>query len=225
MHQLLTGAHSCSQHPDQRGSTDPVPCAVPMTSGPSGTVPQDGVGRSPETVATAGALDYIAPDLRQLAVPIADLRPSARNARCHSDRDIRVLVESLRRFGQAKPIVALRSGEVIAGSGTLVATRQLGRSHIAVTWFTGTNAEAMQFALVDNQSALLSSWDLEELGAQLAELHDLDADLPSALGWSTEDLTTLLQAGDFQPATEGEQGRLDQVEPITCPRCGHAFHR
>jgi ParB-like chromosome segregation protein Spo0J len=170
-------------------------------------------------------LTYIAPDLRSLAVPVAELRPASRNARRHMlDRDIPVLVESLRRFGQLKPIVVRSSGEVIAGSGTLLATQQLKRSHIAAIRFDGNDVEALAFALTDNQTALLSSWDLEELGAQLSELRDLDVDLPVALGWSTDDLTTLLDADHFQPATEGEQGRLDRIEPITCPRCGHEFH-
>jgi hypothetical protein len=52
------------------------------------------------------ALDYIAPDLRQLAVPIETLTEAPDNARRHTDRDIQALMDSLRRFGQRKAIVA-----------------------------------------------------------------------------------------------------------------------
>lgn len=187
--------------------------ALVSGSGPSGRV------REP-------VLEYIAPPLRPLALPLDSLRPPARNPRLHSDRDIPVLMESLRRFGQRKPIVARRvTREIIAGNGTAAAARLLKWTHIAVVLCDDSDAEATAFALVDNQSALLSSWDLEVLGSQLGELRDLDVDLPAALGWSHADLTALLHVGEFQPATEGEQGRLDQVEPITCPRCGHEFHR
>jgi hypothetical protein len=176
--------------------------------------------------APAPVLDYIAPDLRGLAVPIDQLRADPRNARQHGTRDLDALAESLRRYGQRKPIVA-RAGSsvVLAGNGTLAAARRLGWSHVAVTWFTGTDAEARAFAIADNRTAELSQWDL----AVLAE--DVQA-LDLSPWWSereTHDLLATLgsQAPDpgFAPVDESQQGRLDELQQptTTCPACGHTW--
>lgn len=152
---------------------------------------------------TGPDLSYLAPDLRGMAVALADLRPADRNARRHrADRDIPVLMESLSRFGQRKPVVARPGGEVIAGNGTLAAARALGWSHLAVSWFHGTDQEAMEYALVDNRSAELSEWDLEELSGQLREIHEREGSRPGALGWDAAALGPLLAAQWQPPALE-----------------------
>src|SRR5215204_421001 len=68
----------------------------------------------------------IAADLLPLGVPIETLTEHPENARRHTERDIPVLMESLRRYGQRKPIVAKRTyrdltNVVIAGNGTRTA--------------------------------------------------------------------------------------------------------
>ena len=54
------------------------------------------------------------------------------------------------------------------------------------------------------------------------------------MGYDASALDALVkQAGDavldatphFDPASEDDQGRLDQIKPITCPECGHEFQR
>jgi hypothetical protein len=154
-------------------------------------------------------LSYIASDLRSLATEIAELTSAPDNARQHSElRDLPVLIESLRRFGQRKPIVAKgwyvgRANVVIAGNGTLAAARRLGWTHLAVAWFEGTDEEAQAYALVDNRSAELSEWNLPELATQLSSLQERDADLPRLLGWDDSSLSALLgaswQAPDLEP--------------------------
>jgi hypothetical protein len=127
--------------------------------------PQAAQGAVPEWRGASG--------LAGMLVPIADLVPSPNNARRHElERDVRVIAESLRRFGQQKPIVARPgSREVIAGNGTLrAAATLLGWTHLAVSWFEGTDEEAQAYALVDNRSAELSDWDLQVLSGQLREI-------------------------------------------------------
>lgn len=172
-------------------------------------------------------MDYIAPDLRALAVPVADLRPAERNARLHAlDRDIPVLMNSLRRFGQRKPLVARSSTrEVLAGNGTLMAARQLGWAYVAVAWFDGTDEEAQAYALADNRTAELSQWDLEELSAQLADITSRDAALPAALGWSEQDLSPLLAAEWAPPATEPLPDAIHPPVLIAVTESQHAIIR
>jgi len=54
------------------------------------------------------------------------------NARKHSEVNIAAIAESLKQFGQRKPIVVTQDNRVIAGNGTLEAARFLGWEEIAV---------------------------------------------------------------------------------------------
>ena len=66
----------------------------------------------------------IAPAIRSLAVPVADLTPHPRNAR---QGDVGAISESLRRFGQVLPIVVQdATGYVVAGNHLLAAAKALG---------------------------------------------------------------------------------------------------
>lgn len=166
-------------------------------------VPQQGL---PED-----AVHDIGVDLRGLAVPLISLNPSPDNARRHDlSRDVTVIAASLRRFGQRKPIVAKAEymgvgRAVIAGNGTLLAAQSLGWSHIAVSWFSGTDEEAQAYALVDNRSAELSQWDLPTLAAQLQAIHARDgAAGVEGLGWAAHESGPLMQANWTPPA----EGRL-----------------
>ncbi len=148
-------------------------------------------------------LPYIAPDLQGLAVPVGTLVPSPHNARRHGERDLQVLADSYARYGQRKPIV-VRAGtnEVLAGNGQLQAAMRLGWTHIAASVFHGSDEDATEFALVDNQSALLSEWDLPVLSEQLRSLYARDAALPGVLGWDDVLLGPLLAANWTPPVEE-----------------------
>lgn len=135
----------------------------------------------------------IAPDLAHLARPIASLREDPRNARRHGKANLAAIAASLDRFSQVKPIVALDDGTVIAGNGTLVAARdELGWDQLAVVTFEDEE-RARAFALADNQTALLASWDAEELAASLAEIAEQDLELLAATGFSDRAIEQMLR--------------------------------
>jgi hypothetical protein len=74
-------------------------------------------------------------DLQALARPIAWFKTDPRNARKHSPRNIKAIADSLRMFGQQKPVVALDDGTIIAGNGTLEAAKSLGMQDLACVVF------------------------------------------------------------------------------------------
>jgi hypothetical protein len=45
------------------------------------------------------------------------------------------------------------------------------------------------------------------------------------LGFNTDELQKLLDVPNFEPATEDDQGKLDELDPkwISCPHCGKEF--
>jgi hypothetical protein len=116
---------------------------------------------------------------------IKDLTPDPRNARKHGADNLRVLAESLKQFGQRKPIVISESGQVVAGNGTLEAAKKLGWLEIqAVRVPEDWTPEMIRaFAIADNRTAELSEFDRVILTEQLVELKEADFDL-KALGFT-----------------------------------------
>lgn len=141
----------------------------------------------------------IAPDLANLAVPIANLTPLEKNPR---KGDVQAVVASYRQFGQRKPIVARRSktdrdgfptGTVIAGNHQLAAAKELGWPTIAVVWTDDDAKTAKAFALADNRTHDLGSYDKTILTELLTELQS-DTALFAATGYDDQDLKVLIAA-------------------------------
>jgi ParB-like chromosome segregation protein Spo0J len=160
----------------------------------------------------------IAPDLQPLAQPIDSLHLLEGNPR---RGDVEAVKRSYDRFGQRKPIVARRDGTVIAGNHQLLAARALGWTEIAVVYVDDDDLTASAYALADNRTADLGSYDSEALADLIAEV-SIDLELLTATGYSTEDLDRLIagvgEIPDFSP-TGDDQPRLDQRAPILCPKC------
>ena len=156
-------------------------------------------------------------------VPIADLHHDPANVRSHDKRNIEAIAGSLARFGQQKPIVVDPTGVVIAGNGTLEAARSLGWESIVVVESDLSGAERTAYAIADNRTAELASWDEESLSAMLQSMDD---DLRHVTGFSDDDIATLLASVEppsFGPMDNVPSGRLDQVDPpppLVCPHCG-----
>ena len=55
-----------------------------------------------------------------------ELRPSPRNARTHSKKQVRQIADSIKRFGFTNPVLT-SGGEIIAGHGRIEAAKLLTR--------------------------------------------------------------------------------------------------
>lgn len=104
-------------------------------------------------------------------VPIASLQLDDRNARVHSEKNLKAIAGSLSTFGQRRPIVVWNN-VVIAGNGTLQAAQSIGWSEIDIVrvpadWDID---KARAYALADNRTAELADWDAEILANHLIEL-------------------------------------------------------
>lgn len=109
-------------------------------------------------------LSHIAEPLRPLAVPVSTLNIDPANVRRHDARNLAAIEASLRRWGQRLPIVVQREGMVVrAGNGRLEVARRIGWEYIAVVMVDSADAEEVAFAIADNRSAELASWDDDAL--------------------------------------------------------------
>jgi len=118
------------------------------------------------------------------SVPVEKLTFDPQNARKHSDANLAAIAQSLKEFGQRKPIVVTEDNVIVAGNGTVEAARLVGMTDVDVvrvpkSW---TADQVKAFALADNRSAELAEWNPEVLSAQLLELEQAGFDI-EALGF------------------------------------------
>lgn len=115
-------------------------------------------------------LSYIIEALRPLAVPIDSVVLDPANAMGHPGENLEAIRGSLAKYGQRKPIVVNRNGNVIeAGNGTWKAAKALGWTHIAAVFVDDDPLTATGYAIADNRTAQLAEWDLETLRRTLDE--------------------------------------------------------
>ena len=105
-------------------------------------------------------------------VAVGSLAFDPANARKHDEANLKAIAGSLNLFGQRKPIVVTDAGVVVAGNGTLEAAKSLGWTEIDVVRVPSdwSSDQVKAFALADNRSAELASWDEQVMAAQLLEL-------------------------------------------------------
>ena len=138
----------------------------------------------------------IAPGLQPLAVPVDNLESLEGNPR---KGDVDAVAKSYETFGQRKPIVVRKTGEgpngatgvVIAGNHQLAAARKLGWEKIAAIFVEDDELTAKAYALADNRTAELGSYDNEALAKLIQEVKQ-DEDLLAATGWTEGDLVDIL---------------------------------
>jgi len=132
-------------------------------------------------------------------VPIDHVRLNPANPRLN-DEAVPHVAASLKRFGWQQPVVAKRTGEVIAGNTRLKAAISLGMDQVPVVYFDGPDIEAVAYSVADNRTAEFAEWDDKALAELLEELRAEDA--LDGTGYSSEDIDTLLD--EIQADLEGD---------------------
>ena len=158
-------------------------------------------------------------------VSIEALIPYARNSRTHSDAQVAQIAASIKEFGFTNPVLIDEDGGIIAGHGRTMAARKLGLDEVPCLRLSYlSEAQKKAYIIADNKLALNAGWDDEMLKVEISELKDLDFDL-SLIGFDADELQKLVEDVSFEPATEDDQGKLDELDPkwICCPKCGSEF--
>ena len=157
-------------------------------------------------------MSSISEGLQNLAVPISDLLPLEGNPR---RGDIEKIAASLRRFGQRKPIVARKldgggaRGEIIAGNHTYQAAQSLGWEEIAVVFVDDDKWTARAFAIADNRTSEVGTFDDNLLASMLTDLASDDELLLDA-GWSVDELADLISR-----VSQDDTPTPDETKPDT----------
>ena len=137
------------------------------------------------------------------------------NVRKHDEANIEAIRASLNRFGQQKPIVISGSGVVVAGNGTLVAARSLGWDHVAAVRTSLVGAEATAYAIADNRTAELATWDSVALAETLAALQNDESVDELATGFTESEITEIIDNASGVVADEEDEVPEPQEKPVT----------
>jgi hypothetical protein len=116
---------------------------------------------------------YAAADLPWLVemLFVSSLRPSARNARTHSKKQIQQIADSMKRFGVINPIIADERGQIVAGHARAEAAKLLGIKQVPVIRVSHlSESEVRAYMLADNKLAEKAGWDRELLALEFEEL-------------------------------------------------------
>jgi len=135
-------------------------------------------------------------------LPIDAVKEYDRNPRTISDAAIDAVAKSIEAFGFKIPILIDADNIIIAGHTRLRAAQKLGLKEVPTIRaddLTPDQVKALRIA--DNKVASLTSWDMELLPLELADLKGVDFDL-ALLGFSAEDLAAIM-------APAGTEGLVD----------------
>jgi ParB-like chromosome segregation protein Spo0J len=144
---------------------------------------------------------------------VADLKPYERNAKKHDDKQIRNVMESIRQFGFAQPIVCDKNNIVIIGHCRLIAAKRLGLRTVPVLRMEElTEEQAQKLRLLDNKLNE-SEWDMELLAEDIPTLDFSDFDIDWGLPEEEETVEEIIEdeVPDVPEEVKSQLGDLWQL--------------
>jgi ParB-like chromosome segregation protein Spo0J len=151
----------------------------------------------------------IGDDMQIETLAIETLRPYARNARTHSNKQIRQIARSIQRFGFCNPVLVDDQGQIIAGHGRVEAAKLLAIKDVPTVKLEHlSDVEKRAYILADNRLAEKAGWDREILAIELQALVNLDFEV-ELTGFETAEVDLILEEAD--EAAGGPGGREDET--------------
>ncbi len=156
-----------------------------------------------------------------------DLIPYVGNTRTHDEKQVAQVAASIKEFGFTNPILVDGKNGIIAGHGRLLAAQKLGMEFVPCLRIDHlTDAQRRAYVIADNKLALNAGWDEDALAVEIDRLLEEGFDL-DLTGFGEDEIAEFLNNSEinFEPGTEDEQGKLDQLDPkwVKCPSCDHVF--
>ena len=145
-------------------------------------------------------------------VKVSDLKDYERNARTHSEKQVKQVAESIKQFGFTNPVLIDSENVLIAGHGRLKAAKMLGLETVPAIRVNGlTETEIKALRIADNQIALNSGWDEDLLAQELNDIRLDDFDL-DVIGFDEDFLDGLL-SDDEQTNNDNEAAEAVPEKP------------
>jgi DNA modification methylase len=127
--------------------------------------------------------------------PVSRLISYPRNARTHSNHQIRQIARSISEFGFTNPILIDKNNTIIAGHGRLLAAQMLGVEQVpTIRLETLTESQIRAYVLADNQLALNAGWDPSILAFEMKQLLAVNEEIDiTVTGFEIPQIDLILQ--------------------------------
>lgn len=100
-----------------------------------------------------------------------DLIPYVRNAKEHTDKQVELIANSIRKFGWTQPIVIDKQNEIVIGHGRLLAAKLLNLPEVPCLRVENlTEAEIKALRLADNRLNEITGFDMKLVKLELKDL-------------------------------------------------------
>ena len=127
-------------------------------------------------------------------VPVGDLKPSPKNPRTHSKKQIEQIRKSVLEFGFTSPALIDENNRLLAGHGRVEAAKLAGLTSIPCVRLSHmSEAQKRTYVIADNQLALKAGWDEDFLAEELEALMGLEPGFDLSLtGFSIPEIDGLI---------------------------------
>lgn len=147
---------------------------------------------------------HVRVEIQDRLVAVGDLHNHPRNPR---RGDVEGVATSLERFGQMRPIIAMRDGTIVAGNHTYRAALLLGWTHVAADLMDLDQGTADAYLIADNRWSDVAEYDYAELLDLVEGLQERD--LLAGVGYDAKSMSELAALVEQMPPP----GETDPVDP------------
>jgi DNA modification methylase len=153
------------------------------------------------------AIEYLA---------VASLRLDPKNARLHSDKQVRQIAQSIEAFGFNVPVLVDANSQVLAGHGRVRACELLRIAQVPVIRLEHLSEQQRRaFLIADNRLSENSEWDSRLLGEQLKILSEAELEFSlEATGFEMGEIDLFIE--NLSPASEGADDPADALPEPSC---------
>ncbi|MEM9205016.1 MAG: ParB/Srx family N-terminal domain-containing protein [Pseudomonadota bacterium] len=137
-------------------------------------------------------------------IPTDRLKRWKKNARTHSEKQVRQIADSIQEFGFINPVLIDGGGTILAGHGRVAAAKKLGFETVLCVRFDHlSETQKRAYVLAANKLALNAGWDEDLLGEELEALMEIDDGIDLSLtGISFSEIDNLIDG--LAPEDEGD---------------------
>ena len=154
-----------------------------------------------------------------------EVEPYEKNAKQHTEKQVKNIVNSINRFGWQQDVVITSDNVLVIGHGRRLAALQIGCEmpyhRIDKAADELTDKDIRELRIVDNQTNAETGLDLDMLNI---EIEDLDFD-GFDFDFSDSEIGGAVTTIDNTSKEYGEEDFSDDKFECECPRCGFKFNR
>ena len=154
---------------------------------------------------------------------IDEIKPYKDNPRVNKDA-ITVVKNSLSKFGWQQPLVLDKNNEIVVGHTRYYAAIELSMKKIPCLIADDLNDEKIKaYRIMDNKSSEYASWNYGLLTKEMQDILELGGLDLTFTGFSDREIENMIDDIDVEIQADDEVARMDELNLITCPSCGHKF--